>query len=231
MTDRVQGVILDVDGTLINSNDAHARAWVEALAEVEISVDFARVRALIGMGGDKLLPALVGLSEDSKLGTRVSERRSQIFREHYLPHLHSFPKTRQLLLRMVQAGLALAVATSAKREELSTLLELAKVKDLIEVATSSGDAERSKPDPDIVRAALERLDLSPVQVIMIGDTPYDIESARRLGIDTIAFRCGGRSDRDLSGALALYDGPEQLLERFDSSPLHTPRRQARAPQV
>lgn len=231
MTDRVQGVIFDLDGTLINSNDAHARAWVEALSEVEISVDFAQVRPLIGMGGDKLLPALAGLTEDSKVGARVSERRSKIFRERYLPHLRAFPKTRELLMRSVQAGLALAVASSAKKEELSTLLELAKVKDLIETATSSGDAERSKPDPDIVRAALDRLELSPERVLMIGDTPYDIEAARRLGIDTIAFRCGGRSDRDLSGAIAIYDGPEQLLESFDSSPLSTRRGHSRSRQV
>jgi HAD superfamily hydrolase (TIGR01509 family) len=231
MTDRVQGVIFDLDGTLINSNDAHARAWVEALSEVEISVDFAQVRPLIGMGGDKLLPALAGLTEDSKVGVRVSERRSKIFRERYLPNLRSFPKTRELLLRARQAGLALAVASSAKKEELSTLLELAKVKDLIETATSSGDAERSKPDPDIVRAALDRLELSPARVLMIGDTPYDIEAARRLDIDTIAFRCGGRSDRDLSGAIAIYDGPEQLLERFDSSPLSTRQGHPRSRQV
>jgi phosphoglycolate phosphatase-like HAD superfamily hydrolase len=224
MTDRNQGVILDVDGTLINSNDAHARAWVEALSEVGIVVDFAKVRPLIGMGGDKLLPALGGLAEESKLGARVSERRSEIFRERYLPQLHSFPKTRELLLRMVRAGLTLAVASSAKKEELDILLELAKVKDLIETATSSGDAERSKPDPDIVRAALDRLALPPARALMIGDTPYDIEAARRLGIDTIAFRCGGRSDRDLSGAIAIYDGPEQLLEHFDSSPLSARRR-------
>ena len=219
MTDRVQGVILDVDGTLINSNDAHARAWVEALTEVGIVVDFAQVRLLIGMGGDKLLPALAEVTEESRVGTRASQRRSEIFRERYLPQLRAFPKTRELLLRMTHAGLALAVASSAKKEELATLLELAKVKDLIETATSSGDAERSKPDPDIVRAALVRLAFAPAKVLMVGDTPYDIEAARQLGIGTIAFRCGGRSDRDLSGAIALYDGPEHLLEEFDSSPL------------
>jgi HAD superfamily hydrolase (TIGR01509 family) len=219
MTDRVQGVILDVDGTLINSNDAHARAWVEALAEVGVVVDFAQVRPLIGMGGDKLLPALAGLTEESEVGERVGKRRSQIFRERYLPQLRAFPKTRELLLRMQHAGLVLAIASSARQEELGSLLELAKVKDLIQAATSSGDAERSKPDPDIVRAALDRLALAPARVLMIGDTPYDIEAAGQLGIATVAFRCGGRSDRDLSGAIAIYDGPEDLLERFSSSPL------------
>jgi phosphoglycolate phosphatase-like HAD superfamily hydrolase len=223
MTDRVQGIILDVDGTLVNSNDAHARAWVEALSEVGVTVDFAQVRPLIGMGGDKLLPALAGSPEHSELGVKVGARRSQIFRERYLPELRPFPRTRELALRMLHAGLRLGVASSAKKEELTSLLELARVADLIETATSSGDAERSKPDPDIVKAALDRLELTPARVLMIGDTPYDIEAAQRLGIDTIAFRCGGRSDRDLSGAIAIYDGPAHLLEAFDASPLSAHR--------
>jgi HAD superfamily hydrolase (TIGR01509 family) len=223
MAGRVRGVIIDVDGTLINSNDAHARAWVDALAEVDIHVTFADVRRLIGMGGDNLLPAIAGLQEDSKLGRHVSARRSEIFKQRHLPKLHAFPKTRELLLRMRDAGLRLSVASSAKQEELSSLLELAKVRDLIEGATSSTDAENSKPDPDIVQAALVKLGLGPAQVIMIGDTPYDIEAASKAGISTIAFRSGGRSDSDLAGALAIYDGPADLLAHFTESPLAASR--------
>src|SRR5215207_8429021 len=127
MTERVRGVILDVDGTLVNSNDAHARAWVEALAEVDVNVEFAAVRRLIGMGGDKLLPAVAGFEEHSKLGEAVSKRRSEIFKQRHFPQLHAFPKSRELLLRMKSAGIQLAVASSAKREELGDFLKLARI--------------------------------------------------------------------------------------------------------
>lgn len=223
MTERVRGVILDIDGTLVNSNDAHARAWVEALAEVDVSVEFADVRRLIGMGGDKLLPAVASFDAESKLGQKVGKRRSEIFKQRYLPQLHAFPKTRELLLRMNSAGIQLAVASSANKEDLTALLSLAKVEDLIEGATSSSDAASSKPDPDIVAAALVKLALGAPHVLMIGDTPYDIEAAARAGIRTIAFRCGGRSDHDLDGAIAIYDNPADLLARFDTSPLATRR--------
>jgi HAD superfamily hydrolase (TIGR01509 family) len=219
MTQRIRGVIVDIDGTLINSNDAHARAWVQALAQSDIYVPFPEVRRLIGMGGDKLLPAIAHIEEDSRLGQKISERRRQIFSREYLPHLHAFPKTRELLTKIGDAGIALAVASSAQKEELEPFLRLANVLDLIEGATSSADAESSKPDPDIVQAALRKLGLEPSRVLMIGDTPYDIEAASRAGMGTIAFRCGGRSDHDLSGALAIYDGPADLLARFDASPL------------
>lgn len=223
MTDRLRGVIVDIDGTLINSNDAHARAWVEALGEADIHVSFADARRLIGMGGDNLLPALAGLSEDSAVGKRVSARRGEIFKQQHLPELRAFPKTRELLLRMRDVGLKLAVASSAEREELTPLLELAKVSDLVEGVTSSNDAQSSKPEPDIVQAALDKLGLEPEQTIMIGDTPYDIQAAAKAGIPTIAFRSGGRSDHDLAGAVAIYDGAADLLLHFNESPLQARR--------
>lgn len=216
---RVRGVILDVDGTLINSNDAHARAWVDALADSNIFVSFTQVRGLIGMGGDKLLPALASIDEASDLGQRISSIRGEIFRRQYLPHLKAFPKTRELLLHMRDCGQTLAVASSAKKEELEPFLELANVRDLVTAAASSSDASSSKPDPDIVQAALDQLQLQPTQVVMLGDTPYDIEAAGRAGVGTIAFRCGGRSDADLAGAIAIYDGPADLLAQFAASPL------------
>jgi HAD superfamily hydrolase (TIGR01509 family) len=216
---RVRGVILDVDGTLVNSNDAHARSWVTALDEAKISVSFEQVRKLIGMGGDKLLPALANVDATSALGERIAERRAEIFQREHLPKLHSFPKTRELLRSLRERGLRLTVASSAKGEELLPLLTLAGAEDLVESATSSSDAKRSKPDPDIVRAALAKLELAATDVFMIGDTPYDIEAARQTGIATIALRCGGRSDHDLAGAVAIYDSPADLLENLTESPL------------
>ncbi len=212
-------MILDIDGTLVDSNDAHARAWVEALAEEGISVPFDKVRPLIGMGGDKLLPRVSGLEEDSPRGRRIGQRRGEIFKERYLPRLKPFPSTRDLLLKMRERGLKLAVATSAKEEELKPLLKIAGANDLIEEKTSSDDAENSKPDPDIVKAALDESGLSADEAVMIGDTPYDIEAASRAGLKIIAFRSGGWNDADLARAIAIYDGPADLLAQYDSSPL------------
>ncbi|MGA9770840.1 MAG: HAD family hydrolase [Blastocatellia bacterium] len=216
---KIRGVILDIDGTLVDSNDAHARAWVEALAEEGISVPFDKVRPLIGMGGDKLLPRVSGLEEDSPRGRRIGQRRGEIFKERYLPRLKPFPSTRDLLLKMRERGLKLAVATSAKEEELKPLLKIAGANDLIEEKTSSDDAENSKPDPDIVKAALDESGLSADEAVMIGDTPYDIEAASRAGLKIIAFRSGGWNDADLARAIAIYDGPADLLAQYDSSPL------------
>lgn len=220
-----RGVILDVDGTLVDSNDAHARAWVRALKEAGFDVPFARVRPLIGMGGDKLLPEVTGLEEDDPRAKRIGERRGEIFKKEYLPTLRAFPKTRELLLRMREEGLRLAVASSAKPDELQPLLELAGAADLIEGASSADEAESSKPDPDVVHAALDRLHMDPAEVVMIGDTPYDVEAASRAGARAIAFRCGGWHDDRLKGAVAIYDGPADLLARFAESPLAavTPR--------
>jgi len=215
----VRGVILDVDGTLVDSNDAHARAWVEALKDAGFDVPFDRVRPLIGMGGDKLLPEVTGLPEENPRAKRAGKKRGQIFKERFLPSLRAFPQTREALLRMREAGLKLAVASSAEPEELKALLRIAGAEELVVGASSADDAGRSKPDPDVVHAALARLALDPNRVVMIGDTPYDVEAASRAGVRAIAFRCGGWDDARLRGAVAIYDGPADLLNRFDGSPL------------
>jgi HAD superfamily hydrolase (TIGR01509 family) len=214
-----QGVIFDVDGTLVDSNDAHARAWVEALAEAGHHVPFERVRRLIGMGGDKLLPEVTGLSADDPAGEGIAQRRARIFRERYLSGIRALPGARDLVKRLRRDGQALAVASSAQPDELGTLLEIAGAHDLIEERTSSGDVEQSKPEPDVVVTALRRLRLPASAAVMIGDTPYDVEAALRARVAIIGFRSGGWTDRDLEGSLAVYDGPADLLARLESSPL------------
>jgi phosphoglycolate phosphatase-like HAD superfamily hydrolase len=216
---KIRGVILDVDGTLVDSNDAHTKAWVEALAEHGIHVPFEQVRKLIGMGGDKLLPKVAGISEETPEGKAISRRRSEIFKSRYLSHIKAFPRTRELLLRIHGDGLKLVVASSAKEDELKPLLEIAGAADLIEEKTSSDDAENSKPDPDIIKAALDGAGFSAAEAVMLGDTPYDIEAATRAGVKVIAFRCGGWDDAHLAGAIAIYDGPADLLAHYDESPL------------
>jgi HAD superfamily hydrolase (TIGR01509 family) len=213
----VPAVILDVDGTLIDSNDAHARAWVDAFAAHGVTVGFEPIRRAIGMGGDKLMPAVSGLEEDSREGARIRDYRKTHFKSAYLPHLVPFPGVRALLERMRDDGLTLVVASSAGKGELGPLLEQAGVADLLSERTSSDDAEESKPDPDIVAAALEKSGCDAADAVMLGDTPYDVEAAGRCGVRMIGVECGGWRAPDLAGAAEVYADPEELLRRYDAS--------------
>lgn len=215
----IQGVILDVDGTLIDSNDAHTKAWIEAMAEYGYHVPYEKVRPLIGMGGDKVLPDTIHLGKDSEIGSQISKRRAAIFKERYLPQLRPFPGAKELLQEMRDRGLQLAIASSSQPDELKSLLQLVGAEDLVEEKTSSKDVSRSKPDPDVMQVTLQRIGLDAHEVLMIGDTAYDIEAARKVHVGTIAFRCGGWKDADLAGARAIYDGPADLLAHYDESPL------------
>lgn len=215
----IRGVIFDVDGTLVDSNDEHARAWVDALVEFGHTVPYERIRPMIGMGGDKVLPLVAGLSADEGDGKRIVERRDAIFVERYLPRVRAFPGAQALLVRLRKEGLRLAVASSSKHDMLRRLLSMVGAEDLLDTTTSSDDADRSKPDPDIVTAALKRLGEPAAQAVMVGDTPYDVEAARAAGIGTLAFRCGGWDDAGLEGALAIYEGPMDLLQRYGQSVL------------
>ena len=214
-----KAVLLDVDGTLIDSNDAHANAWVDVGQEFGHEIRFDHVRWLIGMGGDKVLPELTGLQEDSKEGARILERRGEIFREKYLPQLRPFDGTRELLQQISNDGAKLVVATSASEEDLQGLLKQAGIEDLIDKAANSDDAEESKPAPDIVEAAMRRGKVNVGEAIMIGDTPYDIGAATNAGIPIIAFRSGGWEPEELRGAIAIFDGPAHMLADYFSSPL------------
>ena len=214
----VTAALLDVDGTLVDSNDAHAHAWVKAFAEAGVRVEFARVRRSIGMGGDKLMPEVSGLTEDSPEGERIAIRRREIFTSEYLPSVKPFRDADTLVAGLRGRGLTVVAASSAKKDELKRLLAIAGAASLLDGATSSDDAEESKPDPDIVQAALGRAKVPAAEAIMIGDTPYDIEAAARAGVRTVAFRCGGWGDAGLRGAIEVYDGPWDLLARLDQSP-------------
>jgi HAD superfamily hydrolase (TIGR01509 family) len=213
----LKGIIFDIDGTLVDSNDAHAESWVDTFAEAGYDVPFDVVRPLIGMGADKLLPKTIGVSSDSDIGKKLTKRRSEIFEEKYLPTLRPLPGARELILRVRSDGLKPIVATSAKDKQMKSLLKAAHVDDLMEERATASDAKRSKPDPDIVHAAIEESGVPASQLLMIGDTPYDIEAAQRAKVDTIAFRSGGWTDADLAGAVGIYDDPADLLAQYDSS--------------
>jgi HAD superfamily hydrolase (TIGR01509 family) len=207
-------LLFDVDGTLIDSNDAHARAWAQSLADHDIVVPFDRVRRAIGMGSDKLLPVVAGVTHESAVGRALIERKKEIFAT-LLPSLQPTRGARPLLEYLRQRGIDLVIATSADDRELRTLLQRAGVDDLFEERASKDDAQASKPDPDIVHAALVRSGGRPASTALVGDTPYDIEAAGRAGIASIALRCGGYwSDSDLRGALAIFDDPKALHARW-----------------
>jgi HAD superfamily hydrolase (TIGR01509 family) len=210
--------LLDVDGTLLDSNDAHAQSWIDALAERGIDVDFQEVRRLIGMGGDKLLPKITGIPLEDPRGEAISKRRAHIFHDKYLPQLQPFPKVRELLEKMQAHHLRLVVATSAKKDESKALIERAGVADLIDEKTTSDDAEESKPDADIVVAALKRAKTDANKAIMLGDTPYDVTAAKKAGVPCVALRSGGWKDADLGEAIAIYEDAADLLRQFDRSP-------------
>jgi HAD superfamily hydrolase (TIGR01509 family) len=213
----LKGVIFDIDGTLVDSNDAHAQSWVDTFAEAGYDVPFDVVRPLIGMGADKLLPKTIGIKHDTAEAKKLIKRRSEIFRERYLPRLRPLDGSRDLVLRVRSDGLKAVVATSAKDEELRGLLKAARVEDLMQERATASDAKRSKPDPDIVKAAIKESDVGPENLVMIGDTPYDIEAASKAQVRAIAFRSGGWTDEALKGAVEIYDGPADLLAHYDSS--------------
>jgi HAD superfamily hydrolase (TIGR01509 family) len=216
--------LLDVDGTLLDSNDAHARSWVSTLQRHGHAVAYEAVRPLIGKGSDKLLEELLGLAAHDPKAKQLSDDRREHFLGQWLPGLRPTRGARQLLEGLRAAGLRLVVATSASDAELDALLRQAGVQELVDDATTSTDAEDSKPDPDIVEAALAKAGVEPARAVMLGDTPYDIEAAHAAGVRTVALRCGGWwGDADLARAAAIYDDPAHLLMHLADSPLRKGR--------
>jgi HAD superfamily hydrolase (TIGR01509 family) len=216
---RYRGVLLDVDGTLVDSNDAHAHAWQEAFAAHGREVAYATIRGLVGMGGDHLIETITGLPP-SDLGHReIAEFRGQRFRSHWLHQVRPFAGARELVLRLRGEAYLYAIASSARNQELEPLLEIAGIGDLCDVRVTSSDTEHSKPDPDIIEASLSRLGLERARAVLIGDTPYDVEASHRAGIDAIGVTSGGFSPAELRGAIAVFAGAAELLARWHASPL------------
>jgi HAD superfamily hydrolase (TIGR01509 family) len=215
----IKAVIFDIDGTLVDSVDLHARAWQETFSHFGHEVAFEDVRSQIGKGGDQLMPVFLSTEEIEQHGEEIENFRSALFKEKYLPQVHCFPATRELLQRIKRKGLKIALASSAKGDELATYKEIAGVDDLIDEETSSDDAEKSKPHPDIFEAALGRLGLDAGEAIVIGDSPYDAQAAGKIGLRTIGVLCGGFPEQDLraAGCAAIYRDPADLLTRFDQS--------------
>jgi len=218
----LKAVLFDVDGTLIDSNDFHVAAWVEALREVGQHIAADKIHAQIGKGGDNLLPALFDADFVDAHGEALDARHGEIFKTRYMDRVRPFPDVRPLFERIAGDGVTIMLASSGSKEEVAHHLELIGCADLVTATTSTDDAEHSKPDPDIFAAALGKLgDVKPEKALVVGDSPYDMQAAKTLGMQTIAVRCGGFSDDVLrdAGADALYDDPSDLLARFDTSVL------------
>jgi phosphoglycolate phosphatase-like HAD superfamily hydrolase len=175
----LKGVLLDIDGTLLLSNVAHARAYVDAAAELGIEADIGLIRRLIGKGGDKLIPEAFGFDSESPQGKRLGELKGRIFQERYLPTLKPTPGARDLVCRLLQDQLKVIAATSATKSEADQLLMQAGVDDLVALMVTADDAESSKPDPDILQAAIKKIGEPTNAVVMLGDTPYDGHSHHR----------------------------------------------------
>ena len=216
----ITAVIFDIDGTLVDSVDLHARAWQEAFREFGREVEYAKVRHQIGKGGDQLLPVFFTEEELERFGERMEKFRGDLFKREYLPEVRAFPGVRELFERIRQDGKRIALASSAKEDELKAYKEIANVADLVEEETSKDDVERSKPHPDIFASALAKLgDPDPREVIVVGDTPYDAEAAGRVSLRTIGVLCGGFPEAELraSGCVEIYRDPADLLARYDET--------------
>ena len=210
----IKAIIFDVDGTLVDSVDLHAQAWQAAFREFGHDIAFDEIRGQIGKGGDQLMPVFLTDDEIRREGEALDARRAEIVKTQCLPKIEGFPAVRELFQALRDHGVKIALASSAKGEELSAYKRKADITDLVEEETSSDDAERSKPYGDIFQAALDRLpDLDPTAAIVVGDTPYDAEAAAKVGLRTIGVLCGGFPEAQLreAGCIAIYHDPADML--------------------
>jgi HAD superfamily hydrolase (TIGR01509 family) len=218
-----RAAIFDIDGTLIDSVDLHALAWHEAFAHFGHDVSFEQARSQIGKGGDNLLPAFLSDNQIQDHGEQLEAWRGKHFKANYLHMVRPFAAVPELLRRLSDEGLKLAVASSAKKDELEAYLDIAGVRDIFDVTVSSEDVERSKPAPDVFEVTLQKLEVPPDAAIVIGDSPYDAQAAGKAGLRTIGLLSGAFPEQSLldAGCIAVYPGPAGLFAKLATSPLLT----------
>jgi HAD superfamily hydrolase (TIGR01549 family) len=212
---RLQAALFDIDGTLVDSNDLHARCWIEAFEQFGLRFEWDMVRHQIGKGGDLLVPDLLNARQMREVGDRVTELRTKLWKEDYMPRVEPFPGARRALETLHERGVKLALASSSNEDEVEYYTQLLGVGELLETSTSKGDADVSKPSPEIFRAALERIGSDEARTLAVGDTPYDILAAHRVPIPIAMVRSGGFEDELLGKAEFLFDDVEELVREIE----------------
>lgn len=218
----VKAVIFDIDGTLVDSVDLHAHAWQEAFRHFGHEIKFHVVRRQIGKGSDKLVPHFLPPHENQRIGEELDKYRSDLWKREYLRRVEPFPRVRELFDRILADGKQVVLASSANGDDLEAYKKIAGIDRVIRRQTSSDDVENSKPDPDVIHAAMAKLHhVTPEETIMVGDTPYDAVAAANAGVRTIGVLCGGWSEQELreAGCIAAYRDPSDLLVHYSRSPL------------
>jgi len=218
-----RAVIFDVDGTLIDSNDLHTQCWLETFRHFGLNFAYDQVRSQIGKGGDQLLPTLLPSAVLEQQQQAISDYRDDLFKRNYLSRVKPFPAVKALFERVRSEGAVIVLASSGLQVEVDQHVEMLGIGDLITAATTSDDAESSKPEPDIFQAALQRLPGDArSDVWVVGDSPFDAQAAGKAGLRTIGLLCGGFSEPVLRGAgcVAIFQSPQHLLANYDASPLN-----------
>jgi HAD superfamily hydrolase (TIGR01509 family) len=213
----VEAALLDVDGTLIDTNYQHALAWFRAFKEHGFILPVWRIHRAIGMGGDQLVPALVGKDADAVKGDDIREARGSLY-EELIGEVEPLHGSHELISDLKERGLTVVLASSSPEEELDHYLELLDVRELADAWTTKDDVEATKPAPDLVHAALDKAGTD--SAVMIGDTKWDIEAAAKAGVETVCVLTGGWSAQELhdAGAIAVFESVDELRERLDETP-------------
>ncbi len=218
----IQGVLFDIDGTIIDSIDLHIEVWRRAIRRFGKDCSYEAIRSQIGNGADEFLAVFFPQDELDRVRGDLEDYRSELFKREYLPRVKAFPRVRELFERIKQDGRKIALASTAKEEEIKVYKEMARIDSLIDAVACSEDVKHSKPHRDICSAAVQKLgNIAPDRMIAVGDTRYDAEAAGKINIRTIGLLCGGGNREELhrAGCVAMYKDPADLLEHYDSSPL------------
>jgi HAD superfamily hydrolase (TIGR01509 family) len=217
----MRAAIFDLDGMLVDSNEFHVLAWQETFRHFGKEIPIERLRQQVGKGGDQYLPVFLNQAEMRKFGDEADKLHGEIFKKKYLSQVKPFPKVRELFERLRADGKKIALASSGKDQEVRHYEKLLGIEELIDCRTTSDDVLHSKPYADVFVTALNLLKLPASEAIAIGDTPYDVEAAKKIELRIIGVLCGGFSEDVLrgEGAVAIYREPADLLERYYQSPL------------
>ncbi|HEY7623308.1 MAG TPA: HAD family hydrolase [Solirubrobacteraceae bacterium] len=210
--------ILDVDGTLVDSNYQHALAWYRALRQHGHVLPVWRVHRHIGMGGDQIVGSLCGDEVEAEQGDDIRAAERALYMA-MIEEVEPLEGARDLIVDLKRMDRRVVLASSAKPDEIEHYIDLLDVRELADAWTSSGDVETTKPAPDLVETALERVGGGPA--VMVGDSTWDCEAAKRAGIETLAVLTGGFSEQELreAGASAVFRSIEELRRRLSETPL------------